>query len=217
MEKNLKELQPLNEDKFFEEFEPLEEDARRERLQNIIKERNDILDSNRKLFGRAKEAEGFKQDEDGNWIKTIEKKPEAKKTDKSDDKLLERFNKLARKTAGVVEDDEVEFFNKWKKDNGYENIDDDEVVIGKKGFQTEFADFRTAKANLAATSNIKGEKGELGVKNTPEYWIAKATKGADGKPVFPEETPPELFPAILAKLGENEPGANKGKLKFHNT
>ena len=137
------------------------------------------------------------------------------KDKKPDDKLLERFNKLARKTAGVVEADEVEFFEKWKKENGYENIDDDEVVIGKKGFQTEFADFRTTKANLRATSEIQGGTGESGAKSTPDYWISKATKGTDGKLVFPEETPKDIYPKIVAKLGENEPGASSGKLTFH--
>ena len=214
MTTNLGNLNPLNEDKFFEEFEGLEENVRKERIQNIIKERNEVLDSNRKLFSRTKEAEGFKQDEEGNWIKTIEKKPEAKKTDKSDDKLSERYDNIAKKLAGVVEADEVEFFDKWRVDNGYESTDIDSV-LGKKGFKTELADFRTAKTNLAATTDIKGEKGESGVKTNPDYWIAKATKGTDGKLLFPEETPRELYPQIVAKMAEKEPGSS-GKLEFYN-
>ena len=94
-EVNLGSLQPLNEGKFFEELEGLEEDARKEKIQSVLKERNDILDTNRKLFARAKEADGFKQDEEGNWIKVVEKKEsKAKDSVKSDDKLLERLNNL---------------------------------------------------------------------------------------------------------------------------
>lgn len=215
MTKNVGNLNPLNEEKFFEELETLDEDTRKERIQSILSERNETLDANRKLFARAKEADGFKQDDDGNWIKIV-KEPEAKKTGKSDDKLVERFNKLARKTAGIVEADEVEFFENWKRDNGYESIEDDDVVISKKGFQTEFADFRTAKDTQKATSEIKAGTGEGGAKGTPDYWLAKATKGDDGKLRFPEDTPTELFPAILSKLGEKEPGASEGKLSFYN-
>ena len=211
MKENTGNLNPLNEDKFFEEFESLEEDARKEKIQSVLKERNDILDSNRKLFARAKEAEGFKQDDDGSWIKT-EKKPEDKKPVKSDDKLLERLDKLALSVAGIKADDEIELFNKWKEQTGREADD----VVGNKIFQAELADLRTTKANQQATSDIKGEQGESGVRNTPEYWIAKAVKGPDGNLLFDDDTPKELYSKILEKLAEKEPG-NSENLKFYNT
>ena len=135
-----------------------------------------------------------------------------KKDTKSDDKLLERLDKMALQVAGITEADEVELFTKWKTDTGREADD----IVGNSTFKKELEDLKTAKANLAATSEIKGEKGESGVRNTPEYWIAKATKGADGKPVFPEEMPKELYSKVVEKLGENEPGASKGKLSFYN-
>ena len=211
MTKELGNLNPLNEEKFFEEFNSLEESAREERIRSVVKERNDILDANRKLFARAKEADGFKQDEEGNWTKTIEKKSDAKSV-KSDDKLLERLDKMALSVAGITAGDEVELFNKWKDQTGREADD----VVGNKIFQAELADLRTTKANLAATSDIKGEHGESGVKNTPDYWIAKATKDANGQLLLPEETPKELYSKIVEKLAENEP-SNSEKLKFYNT
>ena len=210
MTKDLGNLNPLNEEKFFEEFENLEEDARKEKVQNIIKERNDILDSNRKLFSRAKEAEGFKQDEEGNWIKEI--KPEGKKSDKSDDKLLERLDKMALQVAGITEADEVELFNKWKTDTEREA----DEIVGNSIFKKELEELKIAKANQKATSDIPGEGGESGVKNTPEYWIAKATKGADGQLLFSDETPKELYTKILDKLAESEPGSSEN-LKFYNS
>ena len=211
MEKNLGNLNPLNEDKFFEEFESLEETARKEKIQSILQERNEILDSNRNLFARAKTAECFKQDDDGNWIKNIEKEPKAK-SGKSDDKLIERLDKMALQVAGINEADEVELVDKWKTETSREADD----IVGNSIFKKELEDLRTTKANLKATSEIKGERGESSAKSTPEYWMAKATKGDDGKLRFPEETPKELFGAIVAKLGEKEPGASKGKLKFYN-
>jgi len=204
-------LNPLNEEKFFEEFNSLEESAREERIRSVVKERNDILDANRKLFARAKEADGFKQDEEGNWTKTIEKKSDAKSV-KSDDKLLERLDKMAKKMANIEAGEQEELFNKWKTDTNREADD----IISNPIFQKELGELKTAKANLAATSDIKGEHGESGVKNTPDYWIAKATKGPDGKLLFSDETPKELYSKILEKLAENEPG-NSEALKFYNS
>lgn len=212
MTKNFGNLDPLNEDKFFEEFEGLEEDARKEKIRDVLKERNDIVDTNRKLFTRAKEAEGFKQDEDGNWIKTVEK-PTKKDSVKPDEDLMKRLDTMALKMSGITADDEVELYNKWKTDTG-RSADD---IVASSIFKRELEDLKTAKANAAATANIKGE-GELsGVKSDPDYWIAKATKGEDGKLRFPEETPAELFPKIIDKLGAGEPGASTGKLSFHNS
>ena len=137
-------------------------------------------------------------------------KPEKK--EKSDDKLLERLDNMAKKMAGISADNEVELFNKWKTDTGREADD----IIGNSIFQKELGDLKTAEANQKATSDIKGEQGESGVRNTPDYWIAKATKGADGKLLFSDETPKELYSKILEKLAENEPGSSE-KLTFYNT
>src|SRR3990167_8052504 len=130
---------------------------------------------------------------------------------KSDEKLLERLDKLALKTAGIKEADEVELYNKWKDQTGREA---DEITENKI-FQSELTDLRTARANQAATSNIQGEQGESGVKNTPDYWLAKATKGDDGKIRLPDENPKEPYSKILDKLAEKETGSSE-VLKFYN-
>ena len=211
MPTNFGTLEPLNQEKFLEEFNALEEDARQEKITSLIKERNDIRDANRELFGRAKRSEGFEEDAEGNWIKTIKEKPKAEKPGKSDDKLLERLDKMALQVAGINEADEVELFEKWKTETNREA----DTIVGSSLFQKELGEIRTAKANLAATSDIKGEKGESGVKGNPDYWIAKATKGPDGKLLFPEETPKELYSKIVARFAEKEPGSS-GKLEFYN-
>lgn len=210
MEKEIGNFNPLNEEKFFEDFESLEEDARKEKVRSILNERNEIADKNRKLFARAKEAEGFKQDEDGTWIKTIEKKPEAK-SGKSDEELLKRLDTMALKMAGITADDEKELFEKWKTDTGR----DADSIVGNKIFQSELADLRTAKANAAATADIKGEGKASGEKSDPAYWIAKATKDNSGELVFPEELPNDykLRAAILEKMAES----SKENKQFYNS
>ena len=147
--------------------------------------------------------------------KVKELTPEPKLQDKkgkSDDKLLERLDKMALQVAGIKEADEVELFDKWKEDTGREADD----IVGNNIFKKELENIRTAKANLEATSGIKGEEGKMGgARDNPDYWIAKATKGADGKLAFPEETPKELYSKILDKLSKNEPNSS-GNLRFYN-
>lgn len=136
-----------------------------------------------------------------------------KKNDKSGEVelLRDRVEKLVLNQHGIKADDEKELFEKWKEDTGREADD----ILSNKIFQSELENLRTEKANLDATSNVKGETGASGVKNTPDYWIAKATKGNDGKLMFPEETPKELFSAIVEKLSEKE-GSSK-KLSFYDS
>ena len=212
MTDNIGNLQPLNEESFFEGFENLEETTRKEKIQSILKERNDILDNNRKLFARAKEAEGFKQDDDGTWIKTVEKPKAEKKPAKSDEDLLQRLDKLALKSAGIVEKEETELVERWKTDTG-RTIDD---ITENSIFKKELEDLRITKQNQTATSNIKGEPGDAGIKNSPDYWIAKMTKGADGRPEFPGDLPNDmkLRAAIVDKLSGAE---SQKELTFYNS
>ena len=190
----------LNEENFINELDTLDEDARKEKVLEIVRKHNEFGDKNRQLFERAKKSEGE--------LKELKAKADEKPAPKkSDDKLLERLDKMALQVAGITEADEVEHFNKWKDETGREA----DSIVGNSIFKKELEEIRTAKANLKATSEIKGEKGESGVRNTPDYWIAKATKGADGKLMFPEETPKELYSKILDKLQESEPSSKEFK------
>lgn len=140
------------------------------------------------------------------------KKPKEETPEKthSDNKLVERLDKMALQVAGIKESDEVELFNKWKTETGREA----DVIVGNDIFKKELENIRTAKANQLATSNIQGGSDKSGAKDNPDYWIAKATKGKDGKLEFPEETPKHLYTKILDKLGANE--GSSGNLKFYN-
>lgn len=186
----------------------------KEKYKELDTKLKDVSSKNSQLFERTKKAEGFEKDEKGDWIKSqkSESKSESKpKEAKSDDKLIERLDKLALNVAGIKEADEVELFDKWKEDTGREA----DEIVGNEIFKKELENLRTARANQEATSDVKGEAGTSGAKDNPDYWIAKATKGKDGKLEFPEETPKELYSKILDKLSKDEPGSNEN-LKFYN-
>ena len=144
--------------------------------------------------------------------KPKEEPKETPEKNQSDDKLLERLDKMALQVAGIKEADEVELFNKWKTDTGREA----DTIVGNDIFKKEIENLRTAKANQEATSNIQGGGDKSGgAKDNPDYWIGKATKGDDGKLRFPEETPKHLYSKILDKMSANEPRSSE-TLKFYN-
>src|SRR3990167_9184669 len=57
----------------------------------------------------------------------------SKKETKSDNKLLERLDKMALQVAGINEADEVELFGKWKDQTGREADD----IVGNSIFKKE--------------------------------------------------------------------------------
>lgn len=216
-ELNIGNLQPLTEEKFLEELDSLEEDKRKEKIISLIKERNSILEANHALFARAKKAEGFEQDKDGNWIKVVEKdskdnekSPKPKKVVEPNNELLERLENLALQVAGIKEQDEVELFNKWKADTGRSA----EEIIGNSIFQKELAELRIAKENQKATSDIQGGGQESALTKDPDYWISKATKDAQGNLLFPDEMPEEMYTKVVERLASKEPGSQEG-IKFY--
>ena len=143
------------------------------------------------------------------------KQPE-KKAEKPDEELWERLNNLTLSTAEIREADEVELakgnFEKYKGTGGAKKF---EEFIRGDGFQSDLKDLRIAKTNQKATSDIKGETGGSGVKDTPEYWRAKATKGSDGQLLFPEEMPKEMYTKVLNLLAK-ESGESSEELRFYN-
>lgn len=179
-------------------------DAIKEKYQKLSLKHKDISGKNRQLFERTKKAEGELKE-----LKVDSEKPKAKS--KSDEELLKRLDNLAYKTAGINEADEIELVEKWKKETGRET----DAIIDNSIFKQELEGIRTAKTNQKATSDIKGEPGISGAKSEPDYWISKATKGPDGRLLFPEEMPRELYTKVLDKLtGGDKPISD---LKFYNS
>jgi len=179
----------------------------------VVSGRGDKLElegKNKQLFERAKTAEGFEKDEDGSWVKiiketTVEKKPKVKKTEEKPDEsaLLQKFDKLALKTDGIVEEDEIELAHKLKEETGKEMED----LLKSKYFKAELETLREEKANTKATSDVRGGGGEAKVKETPEYWIKKG-----GYPTADEVPDKKLRAKIARAMMKN----TKSGKKFYN-
>lgn len=108
-------------------------------------------------------------------LKDLKKsKEEPKETSKTNQKLdesnlLQRVEKLALNTAGVTHPDDVELARttakKWNMDL--------EDVLSDDDFKVKLEKLQTGRANVQATSNVRGGTGSNQGKGTAEHWIAK--------------------------------------------
>ena len=116
----------------------------------LQKKVQDLSDTNRKLFARAKQAEGFEfNDESKRWEK--KEKPPAKAPDvevapkaKTGDSDIES---LVLEVKGITADDEIQLFEKWKKDTQR----DARSILNNGVFQSELKFLRDKKAQEDAT------------------------------------------------------------------
>lgn len=205
-------LDSLNQEKAIEgfDYEASDDDARKEHFTKLSDQNKRLLDLNRQLFERAKKAEtDFKELRDN--------PPKPKKSEKpepSDDKLLEKLDKITLRAADITADDEVELAFGFKTRTGLEM----DQILNDDIFQAKLEKLRTTKANAAATDKVKGDAGAAssGAKNTPQYWIDKMTRGPDGQPMFPEDLPNDrkLRAAIVEEITKKS-DLTGGK-KFYN-
>lgn len=150
-----------------QDLNTLDQNALRELL---IKERESITDlneKNRQLFERAKKAEGFQKDDDGNWIKIIEKKPAKSEKKTTTDGSLDLGAKAYLKANGITEYD---FVTKQMEDSG---ISDVEVLIENGYFKQALQTHRDVKAVEAATPKNGRSASGVDQKSTVEYWAQK--------------------------------------------
>ncbi len=107
------------------------------------------------------------------------------------------------RAAGISDSEEVELALSTAKKWGVE-VD---ALVDDEDFKAKLDKLRTNKANLAATSNIKGGKGTQESKNTPEFYIARGT------PPSATEVPDRKTRAKIARaMIEN----TKSGKKFYN-
>jgi hypothetical protein len=116
-------------------------------------------------------------------ISELEKPPEKKEPEKKEkntetEALLGKLERMALRSAGITHQDDIELARrtaeKWKMDIDDVLLDDD--------FKVKLEKQQTVRANIEATSNIRGGSGTpSSTKNTPEYWLSK------GKVPTPEE------------------------------
>ena len=111
------------------------------------------------------------------------------------------------KGEDIKSEDEIEFVKKELKEAGLTN-DQLPKLFANKYFKSQLDEFKTEKANIKATSGIKGGGGGgEKAKNTPEYWIAK------GVPPTPDQVPDRQTRVKIARAMMNNEKSGK---KFYN-
>lgn len=119
-----------------------------------------------------------------------EAKEDTSKTNaKPDERLLERVEKMALRTAGITHEDDIDLARRTAKKW---NIDLEEVLLDDD-FKVKLEKQQNARANVQATSKVRGGAGTSQAKNTPEYWIAK------GAPPTTEDVPDRKTRATIAR------------------
>jgi len=83
--------------------------------------------------------------------------------------LKERLEKQAIRAAGLTHPDDIDLARKTAKKW---NLDIDDVLTDDD-FKVKLERQQTARANIEASSNVKGATGQSQMKDSPEYWIAK--------------------------------------------
>ena len=142
--------------------------------------------------------------------KSLDKpKEEAKETPektKPDEALLKRLENMSLRQAGLEHPDDIDLAKqkakKW-------NMDIEEVLVDAD-FKAQLERQQTHRANLEATSNVKGGGGSAGSKGTPEYWLSL------GRVPTAQEVPDyKLRAKVLRGFMAKEKGTSGGK--FYNT
>lgn len=108
-----------------------------------------------------------------------ETKDTAKTNQPDENRLLEKLERMSLRTAGITDTEDIELAKNTAKKWG---VDIDEV-IADEDFKVKLERQQTARANVQATSGVKGGAGNSQAKNTPEYWQAL------GKPPTPTDVP----------------------------
>ncbi len=128
-----------------------------------------LEETNKKLFARAKEAEGFKQDDQGNWVKK--------------DKTADITNNPSLKPLDILRDDAFKLYREGYDEkeidaimnNGGRKILEDKdnpITLGIEARKQQ----RSAEQAVNATSNSSSQLSEVERKYTPEMLKNMSTK-----------------------------------------
>lgn len=131
-------------------------------------------------------------------------KETTKKTEEtSDNKSLERLEKLAFKMANIDHEDDIDLARrtakKWNMD-----VED---VLNDEDFKVKLEKQQNQRSNTLATSGIKGSGSQSQAKLNPEYWIAK------GVPPTPNDIPDRQ---TRSKIVQSMISHSKVGKKFYN-
>ncbi len=168
MEQNIVTANTPNGDNPHADLESISDAAALKEL--VIKERSsraEIEENNRKLFARAKAAEGFEKQEDGSWVKTEKAKPEpkSKKAPQSDE--LDYGMKAFLLQNGIQANE----FELVQEEMGRSNMGLEQLV-NNPYFKTLLQEKRDAKSVEQA---MPGNTRQAGVpaSQTVDYWVAQ--------------------------------------------
>lgn len=124
---------------------------------------------------------------------------------KTDDKVLERVEKMALRQANLTEQDDIDLAKnlakKW-------NMDLEDVLVDED-FKIKLDRQQTTRANLQATTKVKGSPGISQAKNEPSYWINK------GNPPSPTDIPDKATRQKIVMAMIDSANRGDGK-KFYN-
>ncbi len=137
--------------------------------------------------------------------KPKEESKETVQTKTDENQLLAKIERMSLRQAGITDPEDIKLAQdtaqKWKMD-----IDD---VLADDDFKAKLERQQTNRANVQATSKVKGGSGGTQAKNTAEYWIAK------GQPPTPADIPDKTTrqKVVQAVIKAVKQGDNK---KFYN-
>ena len=130
-------------------------------------------------------------------------KEEPKETVSQPDAVLQKLEKFALRQAGITHAEDVELARKTAKKWG---VDIDEV-IADEDFKVKLEKQQSARANVEATSEVKGGAGGSNAKENPAFWIAKGVPPT-ASDVPDRKTRVSITRAMMASA--------KGGKKFYN-
>lgn len=137
--------------------------------------------------------------------KSKEEAKETKETSAKPDEniLVAKLEKLALKTAGISHPEDMELARKTAKKWG---VDIDEVITDED-FKVKLEKQQTSRANVEATSGVKGGAGSSNAKQSAAYWVAK------GVPPTVADVPDRKTRATIVRAFMD---SSKSSKKFYN-
>jgi len=170
--------------------------------EELVKAANDLHKSNKRLYARAKKAEGFEYNEEKKeWIKKEEPKKE-EKPEKTSDKKLEQPNepdyaKLAfLKGEGVTHPDDREAVMEEAKRLNLPLTD----VLGMEHIKAKLKDNKAQREAEENTPSGRGtSRGKGNFKDSVDYWIDRKNKDGSYQTPADLELAEKVIQARIAK------------------
>jgi hypothetical protein len=182
-----------------EQLQALKNEENAEQIDELIKSANELHNSNKQLFSRAKKAEGFEQDKEGNWVKKESEikpatKPEPNQSGESDNAKTLKISQMALLTA-------LGYKNQEQQDYIFKQVDKYKIDISEI-VNDEFHQHKLK--SIAENAEVKngmpngGGKGSGHAANSVDYWLARGETPDD------QELAEKVIEARIKKEGNKK-------------